>query len=70
MINNFDINYAPQGLAVLRGGKPAVVTMAMSLTEMDIHTAEDYYNGYIEAAGGDIEVTAYSASGPNEKYTG
>lgn len=58
MINNFDFNYAPQGLAVLRGGKPAVVTMAMSLTEMDIHTSEDYYNGYIEAAGGDIGIDA------------
>lgn len=42
MIDNFDINYTSQGMTVLRGGKPAVVTMSMSLKEMDIHTAEDY----------------------------
>lgn len=42
MINNVDINYTPQGMAVLRGGKPAMVTMGISLKEMDIHTAEDY----------------------------
>lgn len=42
MIDNFDFNYSPQGLAVLRGGKPAMVTVGISLKEMDIHTAEDY----------------------------
>ena len=69
MINNFDFNYAPQGLAVLRGGKPAVVTMGMSLTEMDIHTAEDYYNGYIEAAGGDVGVNTVLTVGPGNLTT-
>lgn len=42
MIDNFDFNYSPQGMAVLRGGKPAMVNMSISLKEMDIHTAEDY----------------------------
>ncbi len=42
MIDNFDFNYSPQGMAVLRGGKPAMVSMTISLKEMDIHTAEDY----------------------------
>lgn len=42
MIDNLSINYAPQGMAVLRGGKPAMVNLSISLKEMDIHTAEDY----------------------------
>jgi hypothetical protein len=42
MIDNFDFNYSPQGMAVLRGGKPAMVNVSISLKEMDIHTAEDY----------------------------
>jgi len=42
MIDNFDFNYSSQGMAILRGGKPAIVTMGISLKEMDIHTAEDY----------------------------
>lgn len=42
MIDNFDFNYSSQGMSILRGGKPAIVTMGISLKEMDIHTAEDY----------------------------
>jgi hypothetical protein len=42
MIENFNFNYTPQGMAIMRGGKPAVVNMSMTLKEMDIHTAEDY----------------------------
>jgi hypothetical protein len=42
MIENFSFNYSPQGMAILRGGKPAMVDMSISLKEMDIHTAEDY----------------------------
>ena len=42
MINGVNIDYSPQGMAVLRGGKPAMVNLNISLKEMDIHTAEDY----------------------------
>lgn len=42
MIDNFEFNYSSQGMSILRGGKPAIVTMSISLKEMDIHTAEDY----------------------------
>ena len=42
MIDSFNFNYTPQGMAILRGGKPAIVNMSMTLKEMDIHTAEDY----------------------------
>lgn len=43
VVDAFKINYAPNGLAIVEGGKPAAVTMEMSITEMDIHTSEDYY---------------------------
>lgn len=42
MINTVNIDYSPQGLAILRGGKPAMINLSLSLKEMDIHTAEDY----------------------------
>ena len=42
MIQGFNINYTPQGLAIVKGGKPAIVGLSMTLVEADIHTAEDY----------------------------
>lgn len=42
MIKNVNVNYTPNGLSILRGGKPSAVNISISLIEMDIHTAEDY----------------------------
>ena len=43
MVSQFEVNYAGAGSpAFVEGGKPAVVTMTMNLTEIDIHTSEDY----------------------------
>lgn len=43
MVSSFETNYAAAGTpAFLPNGRPAFVTMAMALTEMEIHTAEDY----------------------------
>jgi hypothetical protein len=42
MIQQFDINYTPNGMSVLRGGRPATVQMRINMIESDIHTAEDY----------------------------
>jgi len=45
LVNTFEVNYAAGGsVAFVEGGRPAVVGLSMSLTEMDIHTAEDYEN--------------------------
>ena len=45
LVNTFEVNYAGGGtVAFVEGGRPAVVNLSMSLTEMDIHTAEDYEN--------------------------
>jgi len=48
MVSGFDVSYTPQGPAFLKGGKPAIVTMNMSITEADIHTREDYEEGVFE----------------------
>jgi hypothetical protein len=43
MISQFEVNYSGSGApAFVEGGKPAVVTLTISLTEIDIHTSEDY----------------------------
>ena len=42
MVQSFSTNFTPNGLAMLRGGKPASVTMNIGLIESDIHTSEDY----------------------------
>lgn len=43
MIRTFNVNYGPNnGVALLKGGTPASVSIELNLTEMDIHTREDY----------------------------
>jgi hypothetical protein len=42
MVQTFNVNYSPNGVSVLRGGRPASVSINMTLIESDIHTAEDY----------------------------
>ncbi len=42
MITAMSVNYSPQGQAVLKGGKPAAVTVNISLMETDIWTQYDY----------------------------
>jgi len=42
MVQSFNVSYTPAGLAIVKGGKPAIVAMNMQLIEADIHTSEDY----------------------------
>ena len=42
MINSTSFGYTPQGLAILKGGKPAAVTISLQMTESDIHSSGDY----------------------------
>jgi hypothetical protein len=42
MVQQFTIDFTPQGIALLRGGKPAMVNMNLNVLEADIHTSEDY----------------------------
>lgn len=42
-VRNLEIDYAPSdNLAIIKGGKPAVVNFSVDLLEMNIHTSEDY----------------------------
>jgi hypothetical protein len=42
MVQQFSVNYTPNGLSFVTGGKPSMVSLNMTLMEMDIHTSEDY----------------------------
>lgn len=43
MIKSLDLNYSQGGqLAILKGGKPALIGMQLAFDEADIHTAYDY----------------------------
>jgi hypothetical protein len=43
MITEFSVDYgAGGGVAIMKGGKPAGVTLNMSMTELEIETAHDY----------------------------
>jgi hypothetical protein len=42
MIQNFSVNFSPNGIALAKGGKPAVVSMSMTLTEASVNTREDF----------------------------
>jgi hypothetical protein len=42
MVQQFNVDFSPQGLAFVKGGKPALVNMSMNVIETDIHTSEDY----------------------------
>lgn len=45
MVQQFTTNFTPNGAAVLRGGRPAMVQMQLNVIETDIHTSEDYGGG-------------------------
>lgn len=42
MVQSFNTNFSPNGLAFVTGGKPSTVQFQMSLTEAKIHTRTDY----------------------------
>lgn len=42
MVQQFTTNFSPNSIAVLKGGRPAMVQMTLNVIETDIHTAEDY----------------------------
>jgi hypothetical protein len=42
MVQSFNVNYSPNGNAILREGRPAAVQMTMTMIESDIHTSGDY----------------------------
>lgn len=43
MIESVLTNYTPNGLSLLKGGKPAAVELSINLKEMDIHTADEIF---------------------------
>ena len=42
MIRDLNVDYTPQGNALLAGGHPSIVTLTMTVLEQEIHTSDDY----------------------------
>jgi hypothetical protein len=42
LAQTFNVDYAPNQLAIMKGGRPAAVNIQLQVIETDIHTAEDY----------------------------
>lgn len=42
MVSQFNVDYAPNGIALNKGGKPSAVRINMIMTEAAIHTKADY----------------------------
>ena len=42
MISQFNVDYAPNGIALNKGGRPSAVILTMIMTEAAIHTKSDY----------------------------
>ena len=40
-----------QDMAIMKGGRPAAVTLGLSISELAIHTAEDYSSSSSEPEG-------------------
>ena len=62
MVQSFNLEFAQQGQAILKGGKPAVQTMTMTLMETDIHTSEDYGGESTESL--DVTLLMQDPNGP------
>ena len=62
MVQSFSTNFTPNGLTVLRGGKPASITMNIGLIESDIHTSEDYGGSSTESL--DVASLTQDTNGP------
>ena len=54
MVNNFVVDYTPQGMVLNKGGTAAVIRCAMNTTESEIHTRQDYRYGDYGALGENI----------------
>lgn len=48
MISNINVDYAPQGNSLLRGGRPAFINVNITLVEQAIWTQADYENEWFE----------------------
>lgn len=67
IITDFNVSYnGGEQLNIYRGGKPAVIDIAMKLTEMSIHTAEDYGGTtYVDVPNTEFTIGELAQAGTN-----
>ena len=66
MISQFNVDYAPNGIALNRGGKPSAMRINMVMTEAAIHTKADY-GEFIAPSESPGEETEEDAPATNEE---
>lgn len=65
MVNQFNVDYTPQGISLNRGGRPAMIRCSMNVTESQIRTKADYASGQPAANAGVNRRQASSAAAPD-----
>ena len=67
MVNNFNIDYTPQGMVLNKGGTAAVIRCSMNTTETDIRTRADYMQDLPGTTGTDAGTDGNSDDGQDEQ---
>lgn len=62
MISSMTANYTPQGVSILKGGKPAGLELTLGFIEADIHVSADY-GGEGDTTVNDIQVNTRDSGG-------
>lgn len=57
MIRDINVDYTPQGNALLKGGNPSMVTLTMTVLEQEIHTSDDYLVGSVALTRGNQSIS-------------
>jgi hypothetical protein len=67
MVNQFNVDYTPNGVALNRGGSPAVVRLSMNVTEAQIRTKADYNDGAATSTGATNSAIVNTEDSANEQ---
>jgi hypothetical protein len=67
MVNQFNVDYTPQGMVLNKGGSAAVIRCSMNTTESDIRTKRDYQEGLPGTTGTDAATDEGSENTDDEQ---
>lgn len=67
MVNQFNVDYTPQGMVLNKGGSASVIRCSMNTTESDIRTKRDYQEGLPGTTGTDAATTEGSENTDDEQ---
>jgi hypothetical protein len=67
MVNQFNVDYTPQGMVLNKGGSASVIRCSMNTTESDIRTKRDYQEGLPGTTGTDAATDEGSENTDDEQ---